>query len=239
MSESLEVQALRQYMIDSGVPHRVSATLGRYISAEDPCAPHTARSAHCGAGTGGKGLAVDFAAPGVGVIAGMQDIYEALAEVAPHLSELIYNDPHVHNRAVKRGLWCDGVATYGAVTWAAHANHVHVAVDKGTFLAWPKQAAAQTAPLPEENPMAEPLDACPAPNGGVWVLTKDGGVRAYKGAPFYGGYLNLKLENRRGNPTFTGLEAAGDGYRVVTADPNDADYTFNADVWAAIERGEV
>lgn len=48
--------------------------------------------------------------------------------------------------------------------------------------------------------MADPVDGLAAPNGGVWVLTKDGGIRSYKDAPFHGSYPGLPAEHRQEPP---------------------------------------
>lgn len=248
MGESSEVQAIRRFMVDAGIPHRVTSTTG---------GKHAKGSRHYRPGTAGGGLAADFAGKlsfaADADVAQMQmlPIYQALLLVAPQLHELIFNAPGV-KWCVKNGRKVDGFQAFGKTTMLGHENHVHVSVDKGVFLRWPgvvqappPSAPARPAPEPAPQPaveddMAEPVDAVAADGGGVRVLTRDGGIRCYKGAAFWGGILNLKPENRPGNPTYTGLVAApGDGYTIVTADPADADYTFNEDVWNAIQRGEL
>lgn len=150
---SREVLAIVAYLSGSGLPFRVTATTGTYVSSANPCAPHSKGSLHCAAGTGGKGLAVDFAGtqPGVNslTVAQMGAIFTAFSFAASHLAELIYQGPGV-NRAVKNGKWVDPVRVYGPVAWAAHRNHVHVAVPKGTFLRWP------ISPAPPSPPPAGP-----------------------------------------------------------------------------------
>lgn len=137
---SREVKAIIAFLDDSGLPHKVTATLGRYVSISNPCAPHTARSNHCAAGTDGKGLAVDVAGvtPGTSpaAVAQMTAVYNALKPVAAQLSELFFNAPGV-TQVVKNGRWRNGLETLGAATWTAHRNHIHIAVPKGTFIAWP------------------------------------------------------------------------------------------------------
>lgn len=145
MSLSREAQAIIDFVEASGLPHRVTATLGRYVSADNPCSPHTARSLHCADGTGGKGLAVDLggAVPGVTTVTvgQMVAIWRALAPFAPKLAELFFNGPGITS-VVKNGVWRPGPATLGATTWAAHRSHVHVAVPRGTFLKWPARPVA-------------------------------------------------------------------------------------------------
>ena len=134
---SREVRSILRYLDDSGVPHRVTATLGRYVSPQNPCAPHTAHSNHCADGTDGKGLAVDFGGmiPGTGAaaVAQMAAIWNAFKPVAPQLAELFFNGPGITS-VVKNGVWRNALQTLGAETWAAHKTHVHVAVPRGVFL---------------------------------------------------------------------------------------------------------
>lgn len=47
-----------------------------------------------------------------------------------------------------------------------HHDHVHVAVDRGVD-------------LDREDPR-EPVDAVRSPQGGLWVLTRDDGIRTYE-----------------------------------------------------------
>ncbi len=72
--------------------------------------------------------------------------------------------------------------------------------------------------------MAEPVDALAAPGGGCWVLTRDGGVRAYHGAPFKGSYPGLPPEQRQGERTFVAIEALGSGYRLRSS--GNEEYAF-------------
>lgn len=117
-------------LVHTAVPNApVTATLGRYVSKDNPCAPHSPGSYHCVDGTGGKGLAVDFGGEEPTRLA----VFHALEPFAHQLAELFHNGPGI-TRVVKNGSWGDGLTTLGAVTWAAHTNHVHVAVHKGMFL---------------------------------------------------------------------------------------------------------
>lgn len=52
------------------------------------------------------------------------------------------------------------------------------------------------------------VDACWAPNGGVWVLAADGGVGAYGGAPFAGSYPGLPADQRQGDRAFLRIMAS-------------------------------
>lgn len=164
MSE--ETQALIDWMAASGVPHTVTATVGRYVSREDPCSPHSATSYHCAEGTGGAGLAVDFAGPD------LVAIYRALAPLGPLCAELIFGSTQWKNGRL--------VAPYDHAENTT--NHVHIAVPRGVIVTGgPK--------------VAEPLHAliaiCAAPDGdGYWVLAADGAVYAF-GSASYAGRLVL------------------------------------------------
>lgn len=118
----------------------VTATVGRYLSPANPCAPHSPGSYHCKEGTGGAGLAVDFG----GTPAQQLAAFNALKAVAGQLAELIHNPAG----AVKNGQWVDPLVVYGATVWAAHTNHTHVAVNAGTFLSPPAPPAAPRPPIP-------------------------------------------------------------------------------------------
>lgn len=142
---SRETAAIVAYLEDSGLPCRVTAVLGTWKSAADPCSPHSPGSFHCVEGTDGKGLAVDFggAQPGTSLqsLEEMGAVWLALMKVSDRLAELIHQGPGI-TTAVKNGRVVDGLKAFGAATWAAHRNHVHVAVPKGVFLAWPKPPPA-------------------------------------------------------------------------------------------------
>lgn len=149
MSESREIQAIRRYMVDSGIPHEVTATLGRFISPANPCAPHSAGSYHCAPGTDGAGLAVDFAGPHLADELDMASIFHAFMQVSGQLAELIHNP----TGALKDGRIVDGARAFGLPVWSGHRNHVHVAVRKGTFVRWPAAPvrpapAVMTVPIP-------------------------------------------------------------------------------------------
>lgn len=125
---SREVQAILAYVESSGLPYRVTDVNGP---------GHTAGSYHYAKGTGGDGLAVDFAGviPGVTAVTEVQmaAIYRAFLDVAHQLAELIYSGAGV-THAIKNGKRVDGQTYYGPLTWADHRDHVHVAVPRGIFL---------------------------------------------------------------------------------------------------------
>lgn len=225
---SREVQSILDYIKATGVPHRVTAILGTWKSATNPCAPHAAGSLHCAEGTGGKGLAVDFggAQPGTSLEAlrQMGEIHAALMKVAPQLAELIHNGPGI-TKAVKNGKVVDGLHVYGPTTWAAHRNHLHVAVTKGTFL---DSRPAAPPVLLEVRPMWDPplqvVDFLPYWSGsGGYMLFADGGIGAVGDAPYREGKQPLGNDywlNRKP----ARLQRLGDGYVVIATSGERYEY---------------
>jgi hypothetical protein len=198
---SPEVEAIIAYGTSTGVPMKVTSTFrpGAVTLAGN-------RSLH------GLGLAVDFAGPRPSRDSKeLADIFHAFLPVEKHLAELIYAGPQVGFN-VKNG------RRVGKYAVSSHHDHVHVAVRRGvlldrmvpTFL--PDTMIEQAPDENERNEdMADPVDALAAPGGGVWVLTRDGGVRAYKGAPFHGSYPGLPEEQRRATDPFVGILERDDG----------------------------
>jgi hypothetical protein len=197
---SAEVETIVAYLTASGVPFYITSTLrpGAVTQAGTP-------SLHALA------LACDVA-----YIRDTWDseelarIFRVFEPVEGQLAELIYAGPQVSYN-IKNG---KRVRKYAQ---DIHHNHVHVAVRRGVLL-----SPHEHTPAPESNEpvneketiedMAEPIDALCCPDGGVWVLTKDGGVRAYKEAPFHGSYPALEAQHREGGErTFVGIEPRDDG----------------------------
>lgn len=100
-----------------------------------------------------------------------------------------------------------------------------------------RQAILELAQGDDDMPTPETrVAACKAPEGGIWTLTYDGGVRATQGAPFWGSYPGLKPEGKLGGPRwFIAIEAAGstndDGYTIISNNDEADDYTFNRKFW--------
>jgi hypothetical protein len=168
---------------------------------------HALTSYHYRDGTDGRGLAVDFDFYGSEAERKTKRLALAtnLLSLAPRLAELFYTPL---GESVK----------YGAIqgfTVTGHNDHVHVAVEKGTFL-----AATSAKPTGEDD--MDKTDAVEAPDGGVWVLGKDGGVFAYGGAPFHGSYPGLPPAARQGDRYFLKIKANGprsaDGYTLIASD---------------------
>lgn len=197
---SPEVEGIIGYAQATGVPVKVTSTLRPgAVTAAGRLSFHA------------QGLAVDLAGPYPSIDSGyLADIFHAFLPVEQHLAELIYAGPQVAFN-IKNG---QRVAKYAQ---AIHHNHVHVAVVRGIRLDRLQLeflADRDVGPSPgsgEVEDMAEPVDALAAPGGGVWVLTRDGGVRAYKGAPFHGSYPGLPPEQRMATDPFVEITERDDG----------------------------
>lgn len=185
---SREVEAIIAFGTSTGIPMKVTSTLrpGAVTAAGNP-------SLH------GAGLAVDFAGPiptwDSQVLA---DIFHAFLPIEKHLAELIYAGPQVAFN-VKNG------RRVGKYAQDIHHNHVHVGVRRGVLIDrlvptfTPDTVIEQAPERHEGEEMADPVDALAdprGPEGAAWVVTKDGGVRAYKGAPYFGSYPGLPPEDR-------------------------------------------
>lgn len=219
---SKETDCLIQY-VRAKVPGAVvSGILGRYISKDNPCDPHTPKSAHCAEATGGKGLAVDWGGDENMRLA----VFHALEPVAPQMAELFHNGPGI-TKVVKNGVWRDGLATLGAATWAAHKNHCHSAVHKGVFLT-PAVVLPPAAPTKRVFAMYDPalviepvVADLACPTGGAWCLAASGAIYAFGGAPHKGGAIGEKyFVNRRA----ARLEPNGKGYTIVDEAGERYDY---------------
>lgn len=208
---SAEVRAIIVYGGSTGIPMKVTSTLrpGAVTAAGN-------RSFHA------LGLAVDFAGPVPSINSdALADIFRAFLPVEKHLAELIYAGPQVAFN-VKNG------RRVGKYAQAIHHNHVHVAVQRGVFLdrlvpTFLPDTVIEEAPDGDERSedMADPTGAMCAPNGGVWVVTRDGGVRAYRNAPFHGSYPGLPAEQRQGTRTFVDISERDDdrdGYMLHGSD---------------------
>lgn len=205
---SPEVEGIIAYATSTGVPFRITSTFrpGAITAAGNP-------SRH------GRKLAVDFAAltPGRDTEA-LAVIFRAFLPVERKLNELIYAGPQTSFN-VKAG------KRVGKYAQTIHHDHVHVAVDPGVILAAVPHAEvvhSVTGPAPADTDgredMAEPVDALAAPGGGCWVLTRDGGVRAYHGAPFQGSYPGLPPEARQGERTFVEIRLnSRGGYDLISS----------------------
>jgi len=118
MSYSKEDASLIQFMKNSGTaftpPSPQQINEGTHVNG----------SYHYRLGTNGRGLAIDFVGPSLSAI------FDTFAAQGPsHYAELIWDNPHAQNRNVKNGKW---TPIYDHAPNAA--NHIHVAVNVGTFL---------------------------------------------------------------------------------------------------------
>ena len=204
---SREVEAILVFGSSTGVPMKVTSTLrpGAITAAGNP-------SLH------GQGLAVDFAGPKPSWDSkALADIFHAFLPVEKHLAELIYAGPQIAFN-IKNGV------RVGKYAQAGHHNHVHIGVRRGVLLdrlipSFIPDTIIEVAPDDNDGrePMADPVSAMCAPGGGVWVLTRDGGVRAYKGAPFYGSFPGLPPEQRKATDPFVDILPRDDdreGYMI-------------------------
>lgn len=114
--ETKEVVAIRQYMVDSGMPHRVTSTIG---------GKHAPDSRHY------RGLAVDLAGP---IPSRNSDallgVFKVLELVKDRTHELFYGGPG-------GALYRDGRPFISASLSKTHEDHVHVSVDPGVILQFP------------------------------------------------------------------------------------------------------
>lgn len=162
---SRETDALVAYMKASNVPHRVTSTTQR--------CPKTG-TYHCFQGTGGIGLAADFAGPVASWDSpALRAIYQVLELLGPQCAELIYSGPG-------GGFWKNGQKV-GPYAVAAHHNHVHVAVRKGVFV----ESPTMESDMPVQ--VIAPIVAFhPTPSGqGYWVVTADGGIFSFGDAGYH------------------------------------------------------
>jgi hypothetical protein len=214
---SPEVEGIVGLMQTTGVPFRVTSTFrpGARTAAGNP-------SRH------GRKLAVDFGGPAPGRDnQALADIFRAFLVVEAHLNELIYAGPQVTYN-IKAGRRVNKYAQ------AVHHDHVHVAVDPGMDLRLlaPKAAPMSTETIADTDgreDMAEPVDAVGSPQGGVWVLTRDGGVRTYDHAdpptPFYGSYFSLEEKHRNIPRTFVQIRLNDrGGYSIVASSGETYDF---------------
>lgn len=194
---SLEVGALVAYLTRTGVKFRVTATLGHYVDPQNPCDPHSPGSYHCKPGTNGPGLAIDVAGPSTGAVySELLPIFATFASVESQLAELIYSGAPYSIKNGKRV-----PVGYGDPTiLAAHRNHVHVAVNKGTFLVPMPIEGVTTLPDPVDPGVTGPPDydlsgipcsisAVFDSNGnvkGYYIMTNDGSVAAIGNIPYLG-----------------------------------------------------
>lgn len=113
----------------------------------------------------------------------------------------------------------------------AHLKHAHVSVLPTAAAATDTRSWFPT-PEEEEEEMASPTDALDAvtPDGqraGTWVLSADGAVRPYRGAPHYGDFATLPADDRLGHHQF-GSMAYNDarGYDLFDLCPERHRYRF-------------
>jgi len=195
---SKEVQCLQQYMKDSGVSHRVTCTV-----------TNNAGSRHSSQGTNGKGLAIDIAGPKPSWDSNeLADVFFAFYPVERRLHELIYAGPQVVYNIKDE----HQVPKYAV---ADHHDHIHVAVDKGVFVVYPKQEAIGVLNQPAVTIENTPSDL------GYTIFAEDGGVFTYGDARFFGsGAADQDGPDIIPGDRVVGAHctSTGDGYRLLTED---------------------
>lgn len=150
---SKEVQGIIGFLLQSGVPANVTATW------DDPALKiHVPNSYHYREGTGAPGLAVDFGSTPPGDTAKLRRIYNVFVPVRDRLAELLGpGDP-------------------------GHDDHVHVAVNKGTFLVpFPSEVPMVPVPPPDKE-----LLTAFAFQAGYVLVAKDGAIYCF-GCDYKGG----------------------------------------------------
>lgn len=112
-------------------------------------------------------------------------------------------------------------------------------------------AAAPPAPAghphEEEDPMADPVKALAAPNGGIWVLTKRGGLFGFDNglggppAPFYGSVQALLPQNQPPGPFFDLQPWGNGGYRIrgTLPDGTESHNDFDPGVFELIKTHQI
>lgn len=163
------IRNLCEYMLSTGLPHRVTSTIG---------GDHAVGSLHY------VGRAVDFAGPvpdGDGSPE-MQAIANAFLPHQALIAELIYTPLGF---SIKDGRRVNPILP------TAHYNHVHVALQPNCSIPIP----VPEVPMPEDvlpegvyRASAEPVCLVSTPSGnGYWVMLKDGAVFAFGDARYLGG----------------------------------------------------
>lgn len=185
--DSLEVRSIIAFIEQKGVPFRVTATGGTYVSPANPCSPHSPGSYHCRTGTGGVGLAVDLAEPTASHdTPGLLRIWAQFGVAESSLAEGIYYDAPY---AIHNGKRVNGFAIYGRTVMEQHRNHVHIAVNKGTMLMpLPPNGSAQGGGLmPDYEMQGSVVAFVPTPSGnGYYVVTDAGEIFGFGDAKYFG-----------------------------------------------------
>lgn len=175
---SREVEALIAFVDATGLPHRVTSTIG---------GRHAPSSRHYADGTDGKGLAVDLAGPERGDTKAMTAIYRVLLTQADQLHELIFWAPGVDTLVRRRTRVVPSV--YDPSVLTQHRSHVHVSVDKGVFLDMPEVAVPDAEELPNlvDLKFFIPVVGTDGKCTGYYMVSSTGEVHGWgPGAPYHG-----------------------------------------------------
>jgi hypothetical protein len=188
--------------VDSIIAYNNAGNTGCY-AAYTTNGKHGEGSYHHRMGTlsasGDEGLAVDFNAPNNNPEKLLKCAQHFLKQ-APLLFELFHSPL---GRSVKRG-------RIEPFIISGHNSHVHVAVNKGTFLPVPSEPEPKPELPSEEDGMADAL-VVTYPSGAKTIATPDGSI-FNAGTPFYGSMHDLKPQDKQGIVSIKALTAMVTGH---------------------------
>lgn len=209
-----EDRAMIQYMKDADFPGHPTSTTDHALRTSSGNI-----SNHRKPGTNGEGLAIDAVCDarmknGYPDPDGLSALFYLYAQVETELRELICAWAPYNIRYGQR------VARYAV---DSHRDHIHVAVNKGTFTKYPRPKKEGVIVPSAKDQMASCScwwEGCP----GYFVVEYDGGVLSggnHSGDHFTGSYWSDKLKDHRNDPNrrFWGIETAqGVGYYILGTD---------------------
>lgn len=215
-----EDHAIIKFLVDSGVPCVVTCTTDHPVLANSGNV-----SRHVMAGTNGKGLGVDARGTRAGDDDQLLVIFYAMLRVEGALHELILSHPAVTFN-IKNGR---RVPPYAS---ADHKDHVHMSVDRGTFIYFYKitKNTEKDGDMPKDK---DYVDAAPCWKDGcegAFSLQFDGGVQEqgdHGGEDhFKGSYFSLDVTVRNDpDRRFYSITVVEDkGYIILGTDGSY--YTF-------------
>lgn len=210
-----EVHAMIKFLVDSTLPCVVTSTTDHPILTKS-LVPSVSR--HVQWGTNGRGLGLDARGPTRGDGDALVAIFFALLRVEGSLHELILSHPSVPFN-IKNGRRVPPYATKD------HKDHVHVSVDRGTFIYFYKIVKNNERVVGDMPKDKDYVDACPCyveGCDGAFSLQFDGGVQTqgdHTGDHFVGSYFSFD-ETVRNDPDrrFYSLTETENGYMLLGTD---------------------
>lgn len=198
---SNEDRSIIGYIRDSGTPYVVSCTINHALKTTSG---HPSR--HRQQGTNGEGLAVDIVGPhGERLNNELLYIWQEFAKVESQLYELIYKGAPYQIKAGQH----QPASFYGAAVMSQHDDHVHVAVNRGTALHFPKP----THSIPIGDTAVKMLAT--KTGLGYYIFHADGSVHCHGDARNFGSMAGKPLTKPI---TGAALTLTGNGYWEVAAD---------------------